>query len=255
LIGESSKPRFVLGGTRTVEIEARERLRGRLTRRGVALTAGALLGTLASKASAAPPALADSTVGAAMRFAAVGASTAGMVPASVEALVREVHRSFFMTRLKIATAILATLGVTSTGVGVLAFEPGNSPGTEGRSSARPGLGPSEVKARPEGEGRIEADELEEHRAKEKAAVEREEHRAKEKAAVERLHKAVDRASREQLIKAILAAGPDERLLRILEGEDREEHRAKEKELIEHRAKEKELIEHKAKEKAPEGREG
>jgi RNA polymerase sigma factor (sigma-70 family) len=227
-----------IGTVRSRLARARERLRGRLSRRGVALSAGSLLGTLTANASAvAPPALVNSTVGIAMRFAAGRMATAGVVPASVDALMREVYRSFFMIRLKIAMAVLATLGGTATGAGVFAFESGVSEGVASRAPTEPGLETQEGKARPGAEGRIEADELEEHRAKEKALIaELREHKAKEKALIELLeHRAKEKATIELL-----------------------ERRAKEKATIEsreHEAKEKALKERKAKEKAIEEREG
>jgi RNA polymerase sigma factor (sigma-70 family) len=226
-----------IGTVRSRLARARERLRGRLTRRGIALSTGALVGTLATTTSGASPLLVDCTVSAAMAIGAGRASTAtaGVVPASVEALMREVLRSFFMIRLKIAATILATLGTTAIGAGVSVHEPGTSETVASSAPAEPGFETQGAEAGSKVVGRI-------------GAEEREEHRAKEKAAIERLHKALERASRAQLIKAILAAGPDERSLRILEGEETEEHRAKEKELMEHRAKEKELMEHRAKEK-------
>jgi hypothetical protein len=159
---------------------------------------------------------------------------AGVVPASVEALMQRVLRSFFMTKLKAAVAVLATLGATVTGAGVFAYEPGAPEEVASPALAEPGLETQEGRERPRSEDRIGAGELEEHRARERASV-------------ERLSKALDRTSREQLIKALLAPDPKAQILRTLETENLEEHRAKEKAPEEHRAQEKAMEEHRAKE--------
>jgi hypothetical protein len=135
-----------------------------------------------------------------------------------------VLRSLFMTKLKTAVAVLATLGATATGAGVLAFEPGTPGGVASPARAEPGLETQEGRERPRDEIRIRD-------------AEREEHRAREAESLERFHKAIDRSSREQLIKALLAVGPREEILRHLATESLEEHIAKEKALKERRLKE------------------
>src|SRR5437660_213939 len=67
---------------------ARELLRGRLTRRGLTLSAAALAPALSQSAApaAVPPALADTTAKAAALFAAPAAAGAGIVPAAAAAL-------------------------------------------------------------------------------------------------------------------------------------------------------------------------
>src|SRR5581483_9905798 len=76
--------------------QAREMLRSRLTRRGVALSAGMLaLGLLGTGAQAAvPPLLASATVQAAGAFLANN-SVAGVVPAAVLALTHEMLNIMF----------------------------------------------------------------------------------------------------------------------------------------------------------------
>jgi RNA polymerase sigma factor (sigma-70 family) len=84
---------------------ARALLRDRLAKRGLALGAGALASGLPLDVSAAavPPALANATVQAALRFA-----TGGVVPWSVSSLTEGVLKAMFLTKLKAgAIAMLA----------------------------------------------------------------------------------------------------------------------------------------------------
>jgi RNA polymerase sigma factor (sigma-70 family) len=100
---------------------ARDLLRSRLTRRGLALPAGAVAAELARGASAAiPTALLDSTIKAALLVAAGQAATAGVVSATVAALSEGMLRTMFMTKLKIGAMALLVVGVAATGAGVLA---------------------------------------------------------------------------------------------------------------------------------------
>jgi RNA polymerase sigma factor (sigma-70 family) len=101
---------------------AKEMLRRRLTRRGLALPAGA---ALVVTGAAVPTALAQSTLRAAIAFAA-GARLAS-VPA---ALAEEVLRTMFFSKWKVAAALLLALAAVGTGWGVLArdgSEPPKSP--------------------------------------------------------------------------------------------------------------------------------
>jgi RNA polymerase sigma factor (sigma-70 family) len=99
---------------------ARERLRGRLTRRGVTLSAGALAAGLSQGAAEAapPPALAGLTLKAAMGFAAGNAAAAG-VSAEVAALTEGVLRAMFMTKLRVLAGVLLTATVLAAGAGFL----------------------------------------------------------------------------------------------------------------------------------------
>ena len=94
----------------------RDRLRARLTRRGVALTATALALTLSQNAASAtvPAALVPSTVGAAIPFAA-GKAAAELVPAHVAALTEGALKAMTLIKLKVASAVLA-LAVLGTGI-------------------------------------------------------------------------------------------------------------------------------------------
>jgi RNA polymerase sigma factor (sigma-70 family) len=98
----------------------RERLRSRLARRGLALSAAALVtGLVEGTASAAVPAsLVRYTVEAAIPFAA-GTAAAGLVPAPVAALSEGVLRAMFLLRVKIATAALLTLAIAGAGLGLI----------------------------------------------------------------------------------------------------------------------------------------
>jgi RNA polymerase sigma factor (sigma-70 family) len=97
----------------------RERLRARLTRLGLALTAAGLAAALTREAAAAAPAApGSSTAQAAAAFAA--GHPAGPVPARVAALTEGVLRTMFLTRVKAwATALLA-LAAVGAGAGLWA---------------------------------------------------------------------------------------------------------------------------------------
>ncbi len=87
---------------------ARQRLRGRLTRRGITAPAVAALLATSASASVVPPALVR---------AAVAAATGGAVSAGALALSQIILRGMLMTTIKIAsTAALAALALTAAGV-------------------------------------------------------------------------------------------------------------------------------------------
>jgi RNA polymerase sigma factor (sigma-70 family) len=103
---------------------ARELLRVRLTRRGVALSAGALTAALAP--AAAPAALLDATAQAALTYLAGGA-----VSASVASLTKGVLQTMFLRKLKHVAALVLAVAVLG-GVGgfvyrALASEPTPAP--------------------------------------------------------------------------------------------------------------------------------
>jgi RNA polymerase sigma-70 factor (ECF subfamily) len=101
---------------------ARERLRARLTRRGLALPAGLFTAALGQDtlSAAVPPALARSTIQSALSFAAGHA--AGAVPAHVDALAERVSGALAMTKVRIVTTLLVGVGALATvaGLGALA---------------------------------------------------------------------------------------------------------------------------------------
>jgi RNA polymerase sigma factor (sigma-70 family) len=90
---------------------ARERLRVRLTRRGVALSGGPAAWCLARAADAAPlsASLIASTTHAAARFTAHQAACA--VAAEVAALTEGVLRAMFLTKLKVAAVAVVSVGL------------------------------------------------------------------------------------------------------------------------------------------------
>ena len=111
---------------------ARERLRSRLARRGLApsaVAAGVALHEQAASA-AVPASLAAATVRSAV--------PTGVVPAAVKRLAREVLRAMFLTRLKMAAGTTVVIFALMTGAGVLARQ-GVDQGTAGeRGGDRPG---------------------------------------------------------------------------------------------------------------------
>ena len=124
---------------------ARERLRVRLTRRGLAPTAGLLGAFFGLEAASAPlPAvLISSTARAAAGFASGKAATAGMASASVVALSHAVLMTMNLARLKLATGLLLAVGLT-TSLGRFAphperpAEPSGRPATVPVSAGQPG---------------------------------------------------------------------------------------------------------------------
>lgn len=106
---------------------ARERLRTRLARRGVTLSAVAA-------AAALPAGLVTSAVAAAVRIAA-GETVAGVASAPVVALTQGVLRAMYWTRIKIVTGCLLAAGVLGAG-GVL-WRPGPEPGVRAEGPAEP----------------------------------------------------------------------------------------------------------------------
>ena len=109
-------------GTISIRVSrARELLRQRLVRRGVAVSTVLASTTLASETTTAamPVGLAETTIEAAMHFAAGPASTAGAVSAAVSHLTEGVLRTMTLTRITLASAlVLTTVSVTS-GIGIL----------------------------------------------------------------------------------------------------------------------------------------
>jgi RNA polymerase sigma factor (sigma-70 family) len=115
---------------------ARERLRLRLSRRGLALPSGLLVAALSPRAGSAavPTGLMTATVRAAMGVAGK-ATAAGAISASVTSLMNEVLRTMLMTKLKIAGMSLLAAGVLASGVEGLARQlPGNSPSGAARAT-------------------------------------------------------------------------------------------------------------------------
>ncbi len=111
-----------VGTVRSRLAEARDRLRPRLLRRGVAPSVAILAATGRVEGSAiVPAALVSATVGM-----AVGAGAAGTVPAVVAALVGTTLREMTLMKLSmIAIGLVATALVGTAGVGLIAAQPQN----------------------------------------------------------------------------------------------------------------------------------
>ncbi len=103
----------------------RERLRGRLSRRGVTLTTALL--TTEALTAAVPSALLESTVRIAVLASARGIAAAATA-AEVAALAQGVIKTMFWSKVTIATAILATVGGVGSAAGWFAVSrQGNEP--------------------------------------------------------------------------------------------------------------------------------
>jgi RND family efflux transporter MFP subunit len=109
---------------------ARQRLRGRLTRRGVTLTAGLCAALLGGK-SAVTPALAGCTAEAAASFAG-GARAAEPIAANVGSLAAEVLKHMFWAKVRTAAGLLLTVCLLLGGSGALVWsaEKGGGAGAE-----------------------------------------------------------------------------------------------------------------------------
>jgi RNA polymerase sigma factor (sigma-70 family) len=102
---------------------ARDLLRDRLSRRGLALTVSSLSVALSRNAleAAVPPSLAASAVQSAVQFTASSA-TAGAIAAPITLLAEGVLQAMFLHKLKLAAGMVLLLGVFGTGLGVLMFQ-------------------------------------------------------------------------------------------------------------------------------------
>ena len=133
--------RWPVGTVKGRLARARDLLRGRLARRGLAPSAGLFATTMTVQARAVvPEALAKSTLRAATGVAAGRGLVAGLVPATVAALVKGVARTMMISKWKALAASLLALGVVVAGAEVLGRQLG------GTSRPGPVGGKSEAKA-------------------------------------------------------------------------------------------------------------
>jgi RNA polymerase sigma factor (sigma-70 family) len=94
----------------------RQRLAGRLKRRGLTLSAGAVATLLGREASAhVPAALISSTVATALQVAATPAALATLLPTPVGSLTQGVLQTMWLAKLKVTVALVLTLGVLGAG--------------------------------------------------------------------------------------------------------------------------------------------
>jgi RNA polymerase sigma factor (sigma-70 family) len=100
---------------------ARDYLRKRLQRRGLALASGALTATLAQQASAAslPPGLLQATLHAALSTATAGAASAGAVSPPVAALAEGVLKAMFLRKLYTGVALVVTTLLLASSAGLV----------------------------------------------------------------------------------------------------------------------------------------
>ncbi|MDR3632426.1 MAG: sigma-70 family RNA polymerase sigma factor [Isosphaeraceae bacterium] len=117
-----------IGTVRSRLSKARELMRARLVRRGVALPAGFLAVALQSTLSEAArsPKLLEKTVTSAMQVAAAKAVSTGCVSGVVARLVREVMMSAFLVKLKWVSGVVLIVGAVGTGALVLARSQGGT---------------------------------------------------------------------------------------------------------------------------------
>lgn len=138
-----------LGTVKTRLSRGRERLRARLTSRGVTLSAAALTVLLVPQAASAsvPAALVDSTVKAGLLVAA-GQGAAGAVSAQVLALTEGVIRTMFLTKIKFAAAIVLAACVIGVGIASYPYSIaiGGVPAAAAQAKPRPAAEPAKPPA-------------------------------------------------------------------------------------------------------------
>ncbi|HWE35156.1 MAG TPA: RNA polymerase sigma factor, partial [Isosphaeraceae bacterium] len=138
-----------VGTVRSRLSRGRERLKGRLLRRGLA--PATVLGLAASSARAeVSTALLESTVRAATHFAAGHATAAGLVSATAVALSEGVLRTMFLAKFKLLAAGLVAAGLLATGTAAVARRDGDDPksqpakATEAKEKGDEGKSPQET---------------------------------------------------------------------------------------------------------------
>ena len=127
---------------RTWLARGREELRGRLSRRGVTLSAGLLATALSAHTRASiSPALVESTVKSVLAFWETRALTAEIVSASVASLTTGVLRTMLISKLKLVMSMVGALGILATSAGVFAYQ---GPGPKAEQSFQEALGIKKV---------------------------------------------------------------------------------------------------------------
>jgi RNA polymerase sigma factor (sigma-70 family) len=118
---------------------ARQRLKSRLTRRGLTLTGGAaaVLSEGGGLTAVERP-LVEATVKAGLRLAAGEAVPAGMGSGQAVILMEGVLRAMFMDKMKTALAVVLALAVIGAGVGLWTYRPATADSPD-RKKGEPGL--------------------------------------------------------------------------------------------------------------------
>jgi RNA polymerase sigma factor (sigma-70 family) len=125
--------RLPTGTVKSRLARARELLKGRLSRRGITLTAGLLAAVLAERAAAAvSPRLLATTLQTTVRLAA------GQAAGPAAALAEGVLKAMFATKLKIATVFLVAAGVLALGAGLLSRPALAQPAADPAAQAKAG---------------------------------------------------------------------------------------------------------------------
>jgi len=123
----AARLRCPVGTVRSRLAWARDRLRARLGRRGLAPAEG-MIG-LALRPTAVPRALIESTVAGGIRLAAGKAAAAGAVSAGAVTLAEGVSRTMIATKLMVIGGLVVSVGLVAGGAGVLARQAGGPPAT------------------------------------------------------------------------------------------------------------------------------
>jgi RNA polymerase sigma factor (sigma-70 family) len=115
-----------VGTVRSRMAKARELLRSRLVRRGIAPTPAIMTTTMIREwTPVVSPALASRTIAAAMRVVAGPSITAGVVSTSAATLTQGVLKTMTLTKMMTLTAILAAIGAAGGGAGLAARQLGS----------------------------------------------------------------------------------------------------------------------------------
>jgi RNA polymerase sigma factor (sigma-70 family) len=141
-----------LGTVRSRVARARELLKGRLARRGLALPAAVLATALAADvARAVPPGLLNNTCQAALAHAAGKTIPAGLVTAEAVALAKGGLTAMTATHLKLGVVLLLAVSIAAAGVGTVASGLTTTAATATAAPAEPLSAADAPPAQPKGE--------------------------------------------------------------------------------------------------------
>jgi RNA polymerase sigma factor (sigma-70 family) len=161
---------------------ARERLRVRLTRRGIALSTAALGAKLGQSAASAlvPAPLASSTIRAALLTAAGNSATAAGVSLPVAALTEGVLQAMLITKLKTVAGVVLALGMLGVGGGALGYRTLAGEGNGAPKPGEPAAKAAQAGPKAAGEGKqLLADDLRDEARRLRDALQAERDRAAE----------------------------------------------------------------------------